>query len=40
MNDMRCVGQGNPKDALLAINQVTVLVIQAKGYYCLIDTVL
>ena len=33
MDDVRCVDQGSPKDALLAINQGT-----AKGNYCSLDT--
>ena len=37
MDDVRCADQGNPKDALLAINQGTVL---AKGHYWSLDTVL
>ena len=40
MDDVRCVDKGNPKDALLAINQGTALLIQAKGRYCSLDTVL
>ena len=37
---MRCTDQGNPKDAQLVINQATLLAIQTKGHYCLLDTVL
>ena len=40
MDSMRCNDQGNPKDALLAINQGIVLAIKAKGHYCSLDTVL
>ena len=40
MGDVKCVDQGNLKDALLAINHVTALAIQAKGHYCSLDTVL
>ena len=40
VDNVRCVGQGNPKDALKVINHGIVLAIQAKGLCCLLDTVL
>ena len=40
MGDVRCVDQSNPKDAVLAINQGTALVILARGDYCSLDAVL
>ena len=40
MDDVKCVDLGIPKDALLAVNQGTLLANQAKGHYCSLDTVL
>ena len=40
MDDVRYVDQGNHKDALVAINQGTVLATEIKGHYSSLDTVL